>query len=93
MIITFANKFTDHFSSRISQNPKLVKQFYKQSHLFTQNPKSKQLKDHQLVGKHSGKRAFSITRNIRVIYYLKSPNHAIFLDIGTHIQVYGKSKT
>jgi addiction module RelE/StbE family toxin len=45
------------------------------------------LDDHALKGKMKGKRAFSITDDVRVIY-VESDNVFVFLDIGSHNQVY-----
>ena len=57
------------------------------------------LNDHKLVGRLEGTKAFNITGDIRVIYveawdtsyaYVEvGKNHFIFLDIGTHPQIYG----
>jgi len=45
------------------------------------------LHDHALTGKLAGKRAFSIAGDIRVIY-VEFDDFIVFLDIGTHNQVY-----
>jgi len=45
------------------------------------------LQDHLLMGKLEGYRAFSVTGDIRVVYYIHDQT-AYFVDIGTHNQVY-----
>ena len=55
--------------------------------LFEKNPNSPLLKNHPLRGDKLGLRSFSISGDIRVIYYVKD-NVAYFVDIGTHNQVY-----
>lgn len=43
--------------------------------------------DHALTGKLTGKRAFSVAGDIRVIY-VELEDAIVFLDIGSHNQVY-----
>ena len=92
MNVHYSEDFIVSFLERIQPHPKLVHQFRKKVNLFTTNPSSKQIKDHLLVGKHQGKRAFSITKDIRIIYKPISKIKIVFLDIGNHNQVY-KEKT
>ena len=63
--------------------------FSRRLRLFKENSNYPLLRDHQLTGKLEGYRAFSITGDIRVIYYIHQ-NTAYFIDIGTHNQVYVK---
>jgi len=85
--------FTQHFKKsykrRVQPNKNLEKRFEERYDLFTENPSSEILKDHALSGTLQGYRAFSITGNMRVVYYIHE-NTAYFVDIGTHNQVYGK---
>ena len=88
MIITPHPKFKKAYQKRIKPNPKLIRQTSKRIKLFQENPDHPLLKDHALKGSKLGLRAFSVTGDIRIIYKFKSANTAIFLDIGTHNQVY-----
>jgi len=88
MLVTAHPKFKKHFTKRILPNKKLTKKFHKRLAIFLKNPKHPLLKDHSLIGKKNNKKAFSITGDIRVIYFPKSKNHIELLDIGTHNQVY-----
>lgn len=56
---------------------------------FTKNPLNPLLKNHALVGGLSGKRAFSVTGDARIIFE-EYDNYilVIMFDIGTHNQVY-----
>ncbi len=57
--------------------------------LFIENPSNPILKDHALKGRMLGKRSFSITGDIRVIYrFIEKDIVVMFLEIGTHNQVY-----
>lgn len=55
---------------------------------FIKNPSDTRLDDHALNKKMKGKRAFSITNDIRIIYRWIGKNKAQFLNIGRHIEVY-----
>jgi len=56
--------------------------------LFTINPRHPFLKDHALTGTKNHLRAFSVGGDMRVVYYPMSKDKVLFLDIGTHNQVY-----
>lgn len=56
--------------------------------LFLKNPQDPTLQDHALKGLLKGKRAFSVTGDVRVIYRFIDKDTLILLRIGTHNQVY-----
>lgn len=78
--------FEIHFKERISPNELLVEQFRDSLELFIED-KNESLDDHALRGKLTGKRAFSVADDIRVIY-LEQNDTIVLLDIGNHDQVY-----
>jgi mRNA-degrading endonuclease YafQ of YafQ-DinJ toxin-antitoxin module len=79
--------FENNFKKRIGPSPKLVSQFSNRLDLFIVGKRGAPLNDHALTGRLNGKRAFSVTGDIRVIYE-ETANEFIFLDVGTHNQVY-----
>ena len=79
--------FEKHFKQRISPNAKLVTRFKERLTLFMAGEHSAPLYDHPLAGKLAGKRAFSVAGDIRVIY-VELEDFIVFLDIGSHNQVY-----
>lgn len=79
--------FEKHFKQRISPHEKLKNQFKVPLALFMAGKLGPPLRDHALTGKLDGKRAFSIAGDIRVIY-VKLEDAVVFLDIGSHNQVY-----
>ena len=81
--------FEKHFKKRILPHDKIVRQFEKRLRLFMTNDRGYPLNDHPLTGKLVGKRAFSIAGDIRVIY-VELADAYVFIDIGTHNQVYGR---
>lgn len=83
----FASTFRKHFVKRIASGPTLRKKFDARLSFFLVNPNHPLLHDHPLKGDQSGRRSFSITGDVRVIYR-KTENTIMFLDIGTHNHVY-----
>lgn len=79
--------FEKHFKQRISPNEKLRTQFKGRLALFVADELGYPLHDHALTGKLVGKRAFSVAGDIRVIY-IELKDVIVFLDIGSHNQVY-----
>jgi addiction module RelE/StbE family toxin len=89
--ITRGRKFIFHFRERVSPNKELVKLYQEQVKLFIEDRNDPALDDHPLSGKLQGSRAFYITNDIRVVYVERGKNEFVFLNIGTHKQVYGNS--
>ncbi len=87
MKIEFTHHFIKIFKKRFAHLPQVKEKFYQKTRLFEKNPSYSILKDHQLSGKMKGFRTFSITGDVRVVYYIYK-NIAYFVDIGTHNQVY-----
>lgn len=83
----FTKTFKKHYLKRIKPHPNLDLLFAERRNLFVDNSNNPILEDHSLTGKMKGYRAFSITGDIRVVYYVHD-NIAYFADIGTHNQVY-----
>ena len=81
-------QFEKNFRKRIAKDPKLLAQFEERLRLFLDGVRGAPLNDHALTGQLAGFRAFSVTGDIRVIY-IETATEVLFLDIGTHNQVYG----
>ncbi len=85
--VVFHRDFEKHYKKRIAPNPKLVKRFSERYKLFLSGERGKPLNDHALSGDLLGRRAFSVAGDTRVIY-IELEDRIIFLDVGTHNQVY-----
>lgn len=85
--IKYIGKFQKHFDLRIKPKINLVKKFQERVEIFTKDFNNPILKNHQLKGEKSQLKAFSITGDVRVIYFIKGDD-AYFIDIGSHNQVY-----
>jgi len=83
----FLKLFRKHYRKRIESNPSLDKRFEERYLLFLQNPTDPIFNNHELKGDKLGMRSFSITGDIRVVYYILDDT-AYLVDIGTHNQVY-----
>lgn len=81
-------QFIKQFEKRVRNNAKLVSKYKQRVNLFVQNPKNPLLKDHQLTGEQKDHRAFWITGDIRVVYFPVSNDTVLFINIGSHNQVY-----
>lgn len=86
--IVLSKSFKKGFRKRIKPNKKLLTRFEERILLFIENSNNPVLKDHRLTGDMLGFRSFSVTGDVRVIYKYGSSGEAIFVDIGTHNQVY-----
>jgi len=69
--------------------PKSIRpQFKKRLKLFLENPKNPVLRDHALSGLLKGRRAFSVTGDLRIVYRFVTPDFVVLLRLGTHNQIY-----
>lgn len=80
--------FKKNYKKRIAPKPDLVKKFRERVRLFLEDRSHELLRDHALIGKKLTLRAFSIAGDIRVIYKFEGKSKVLFLDIGSHNQVY-----
>lgn len=87
MRVFVSHKFKKNLKKRFSNQSLIEEMIDNSTILFIDNPRNSILKDHALKGKKSSFRAFSVTSDIRIIYQVVN-DIAVFLDIGTHNQVY-----
>jgi len=86
--VEFHPKFYKSYKSRIIRNKKLLQKTEDRIRLFKLNSNNPILKDHQLTGGMKDRRAFWITGDIRIVYFPISKDEVLFIDIGSHNQVY-----
>lgn len=89
MKVESTHDFIKIFKKRFSHRLNIQRRFDERVRLFVEDNLSQILEDHALSGKLQGYRAFSVTGDIRVVYYV-SEGVAYLVDIGTHNQVYGR---
>ena len=86
MQIRYHKRFEKHYQKLSDELKNKVQQ---KIAVFSQNPLDRQLKNHALTGKLFGKRAFSVTGDMRVIFEeFEDYTLVLFVDVGTHNQVY-----
>lgn len=85
--IGYDKHFLRVFRKRILTDKSLLKRFQERLEIFSSDRKSPVIRDHGLKGRLEGYRAFSITGDVRVVYF-EDGNTIYFTDIGTHNEVY-----
>ena len=86
MILRSNKKFEKQFEKLPSNIQSKVERVIK---IFSSNPFNKSLNNHSLKGYLQNYRAISVTGNIRIIFEeFDNYTLVIFIDLGTHEQVY-----
>ncbi|MBU0458853.1 type II toxin-antitoxin system mRNA interferase toxin, RelE/StbE family [Patescibacteria group bacterium] len=88
MKIAKSPSFKDSFEKR--GNEKLKSALERRLKLFVDDPFHKWLHNHPLKGEYAGHRSINITGDYRAIYIPDGSGCAIFIEFGTHDQLYGK---
>lgn len=89
MEVSFSKSFKKEFRKKIKSTSS-EKEFWTKLEIFIADPFHQLLKTHKLSGKLKGLWSFSVEYDIRVIFYFTKdkPKKAVFVDIGTHHEVY-----
>ncbi len=85
--ISFNTSFKRAFKSRITGSER-EERFRSKLELFTVNPFHVSLRTHKLSGKLKEYWSFSIEYDLRVVFYFADKEKVVFVDIGTHKEVY-----
>jgi len=85
--IRLSKDFEKHYKQRVAPIKNLKDVYRVRVSDFQSGERGYPLNDHPLKGKLKGKRAFSIVGDVRVVYE-DTDEAIIFLDIGSHNQVY-----
>jgi addiction module RelE/StbE family toxin len=89
MDIAFSSSFKRAFKKRIKNKKEIEELFWESIALFIQDPFHPLLKTHKLSGNLKNLWSFSVTYDVRVIFFFEDNNKkAIFIDIGSHDEVY-----
>ncbi len=90
MIAKFSPLVQNELKKIYQKERKLTTRIEKQLSLFEENPKHPSLRTHKLSGSMNNLWSISITMNIRMVYILIDEDTALFIQIGTHEEVYRK---
>jgi addiction module RelE/StbE family toxin len=85
--IAFSSSFKRAFK-KASKNKSVEKKFWEKTEVFINQPFHTSLRTHKLSGKLKDLWSFTVEYDLRVIFYFTDKSHAIFIDIGTHDEVY-----
>jgi len=80
--------FRKAFKRRVRGNKKLEARFRERLAIFQKEPFDPRLKTHRLSGQLEGLWSFSVDYDLRVVFSFVEPSQALFVDIGTHDEVY-----
>jgi len=86
--ISFSSSFRRAFKKRIKGNIDLEARFWQKVEQFTIDPFDQSLKTHKLSGKLKELWSFSVEYDDRVLFYFTEDGNAVFVDIGSHDEVY-----
>lgn len=85
--IRITKQFAQNYKVRIKKDRILNSETIEAIDLFLEDPNNPILRNHVLAGNLKGKKSFSVTDDLRIIY-VETKNFYIFIDIGNHKEVY-----
>lgn len=78
-----------NFLKAYSKQPKKIKEKLKEKrNLFIKDMFHPLLNNHFLGGEYKGCRIINITSDIRAIFYVKPNSDVVFINIGSHLELY-----
>ncbi len=86
--IAFSSSFERAFERKIAGNIEREKLFRAKLEVFQNNPFEAKLKTHKLSGKLKDYWSFSVEYDLRIIFYFSEKEKVVFIDVGTHKEVY-----
>jgi mRNA-degrading endonuclease YafQ of YafQ-DinJ toxin-antitoxin module len=86
--IVLSSSFRKSFKRKIRGNKNLEHRFRDRVGIFQNDPFDPRLRTHQLSGQLQGLWSFSVDYDTRVIFSFIESNKVLFVDIGTHEEVY-----
>jgi addiction module RelE/StbE family toxin len=86
--VSFSASFKRAFKKRIKGNSNLEARFWQKLEQFIKEPFDPSLKTHKLSGKLKDLWSFSIDYDERIVFYFIEDEKAVFVDIGSHDEVY-----
>jgi len=85
LIATFSKNFKKSFSKKDKFVQKKIRERIR---LFREDPFNIVLNNHKLHGEYVGCSSINITGDFRVVFKYLDEFHIVFLDIGTHTELY-----
>lgn len=88
MEVSFSSSFKRALKKHIKGNTNLDVRFREKLEQFILEPFDPSLKTHKLSGKLQEFWSFSVDYDARVLFYFVEDNKAVFVDFGSHDEVY-----
>lgn len=83
-------EYHKNFKKRFDKLPvKIKNKFEERLGLFLKNQFYSLLDNHSLTGEYEGCKSINITGDIRAIFYVKQNSDVVFINIGSHSELYG----
>ena len=86
--VAFSASFKRAFKKNVAGNASLETRFWERVELFRNNPFDPKLRTHKLSGKLKDLWSFGVEYDLRVIFSFVGQDKTIFVDIGSHKEVY-----
>lgn len=86
--VAFSTSFRRAFKRKIKGNALLETRFWERLEIFQNNPFDQRLRTHKLSGRLKELWSFTIEYDLRVVFSFLEGDRALFVDIGTHEEVY-----
>lgn len=86
--VIFSDHFKKEYKKRIKSNKSKSKKFFDKLEVFLKDPFHPTLQTHKLTGVLKDLWAFKVDYDLRVVFYFENDEKVIFVNIGTHDQVY-----
>lgn len=86
--IALSSSFRKAFKRAVRGKPDVEKRFWERVAIFQENPLDPRLRTHKLSGTLKDLWSFSIEYDVRVVFAFVKANQVLFIDIGTHDEVY-----
>ena len=86
--VTFSPSFKRAYKKFIKNDEERKKKYLESLKIFLANPFDVRLKLHKLTGKLSDQWSFTVEYDVRILLYFETENKVVFINIGTHDEVY-----
>jgi mRNA-degrading endonuclease YafQ of YafQ-DinJ toxin-antitoxin module len=86
--IVLSSRFRKAFKRKVRGNKILETRFRDRAAIFENSPFDPRLKTHKLSGELGDLWSFSVDYDVRIIFSFMETNRVLFIDIGTHDEVY-----
>jgi addiction module RelE/StbE family toxin len=88
LTLKFTPNFKKTYTKLVRKNPESGFDILEKLLLFSINPFNPKPDTHKLKGKYSELWSFTVQYDLRIVFGFENDNTAIFIDIGTHDEVY-----